>query len=303
MVNLYIQRDQIRWYWRAAATAAACLIFLGFIVFPSAWSEQSKVKFNTNFLTAFSICMLVLGFVTTCLLCWQCRNISFQLDVLFTPCLIASVLGLVNVAYNLVVNGAVWNSISIAAVTLAVTSTVAYSAAAIGAARSIDSIRKREARLRDPNTWHEDSSLLPEDEMTRQQLLRLLLKSDSDKPPSSGTNLSTFRIDIPDYRAEDEEERYLARPPSTYAGRSRSGSRTSADQHLSPSDYHLPSEHQSSSGYLSLGPTNPPSSPRRGRPPSRDMRRQEIETGQTRPEDVNLVPRINRVQTETWGPI
>ncbi|KAI9764795.1 MAG: hypothetical protein M1840_008064 [Geoglossum simile] len=222
---------------------------------------------------------------------------------LFRPCLIASSLGLVNVGYNLVVNEAVWNSVSISAVTLAVTSTVVYSAATVGAARSIDAIRKREARLRDPNTWHEDSSLLPEDELTRQQLLRLLLKSDSDKPPSSGTNLSTFRIDIPDYRADEEEEGYLARPRSTYAGRSRSGSRTSADQHLTPSGRRLPSDsHQNSSGHLSLSPGNPPSSPRRGRPPSRNMRRQEIEAGQARPEN-DLVPRIGRVQTETWGPI
>ncbi|KAH0541946.1 hypothetical protein FGG08_003578 [Glutinoglossum americanum] len=220
------------------------------------------------------------------------------------PSALACSFGLVNVAYSFAVYDTKWNTTSAAAVGLAAVSTTVYAIAAISTARSIDTIRKREARLRDPNIWHEDSSLLPEDEQTRQQLLRLLLKNDADKPPSSGTSLSTFRIDLPEYRVEDEEEVHPARPRSTYAGRSRSGSRTSIDHHLSPSDYHPSSDHHlSPTGHQGLSPGspgNPPSSPGRGRPQSRESRRQEIET---RPSDVNLVPRINRVQTETWGPI
>jgi hypothetical protein len=216
----------------------------------------------------------------------------------FSPSTFASSFGLINVSYNLAVNGTKWNTMSVAAVSLAIASTTIYLVATVSTARNIDTIRKRDARLRDPNTWHEDSSLLPEDELTRQQLLRLLLKGDADRPPSTDTNLSTFRIDIPEYRVEDEEDGYLARPRSTYAGRSRSGSRTSMDHHLSPSDHRVSptTPHIVVSG----NPGNAPPSPGRGRPQSRDMRRQEIET---RLDDVNLVPRINRVQTETWGPI
>ncbi|KAI9863361.1 MAG: hypothetical protein M1813_003803 [Trichoglossum hirsutum] len=265
------------------------------------------MKLNTNSISAFSISMLLLGFATTCLLCWKCRNWLFQLDAILIPSAVACSLGLVNVAYNCAVYGTTWNTMSVAAVSLAAASATIYSIAAVSTARNIDTIRKREARLRDPNTWHEDSSLLPEDELTRQQLLRLLLKNDADRPPSTGTNLSTFRIDIPEYRVEDEEEGHLARPRSTYSARSRSGSRTSMDYHLSPSDYIPPSDRRPSpTAPQTLSPVssgNPPPSPGRGRPQSRGTRWQEIETGQRRPEDVNLVPRINRVQTETWGPI
>ena len=75
-------------------------------------------------------------------------------------------------------------------------------------------------------TDSESAHLLPEDEQQRQQLQRLLLRTDGDKT-SPAASQSTFRIDLPEsLKCTQESNRintpYLTAPSNVYEGRSRS---------------------------------------------------------------------------------
>jgi len=113
------------------------------------------------------------------------------------PCLSSCIFGLFNVIYNLSIHrNSVprWNASSIVAVTLAAASTLIYLIFALITYRSIHTVRSRDAMHRHNS---DGEALLPEDEMQRQQLLRLLLHKDGKKV-SSEASRSTYRIDLPD---------------------------------------------------------------------------------------------------------
>ena len=114
-----------------------------------------------------------------------------------SPCLSSCIFGLFNVVYNINVHPSSvsrWNASSIVAMTLATVSTLVYLLFALITYRSIHNVRSRDAMHR----HHSDGeALLPEDEMQRQQLLRLLLHKDGKKV-SSEASRSTYRIDLPE---------------------------------------------------------------------------------------------------------
>ncbi|KAL8971420.1 MAG: hypothetical protein Q9183_001067 [Haloplaca sp. 2 TL-2023] len=68
-----------------------------------------------------------------------------------------------------------------------------------------------------PHSDGESYHLLPEDEMQRQQLLRLLLQRENDKKPSPDASQSTFRIDLPDNIRRMET--HLTTPRHAHAAR------------------------------------------------------------------------------------
>lgn len=113
------------------------------------------------------------------------------------PCLSSCIFGLFNIIYNINIQPTSvprWNASSIVAIILATVSTLIYLTFALITYRSIHAVRSRDAMHRH-NT--DGEALLPEDEMQRQQLLRLLLHRDGKKV-SSEASRSTYRIDLPD---------------------------------------------------------------------------------------------------------
>lgn len=113
------------------------------------------------------------------------------------PCLSSCIFGLFNVIYNISLHPSSvprWNASSIVAIILATVSTLVYLIFALITYRSIHSVRSRDAMHRHNS---DGEALLPEDEMQRQQLLRLLLHKDGKKV-SSEASRSTYRIDLPD---------------------------------------------------------------------------------------------------------
>lgn len=112
------------------------------------------------------------------------------------PCLLSCVFGLFNVAYNLNIYPSTiphWTAASISALILSTISTLVYLTLALFTFRKIHIVRSRDAMHRH-NT--DGEALLPEDEMQRQQLLRLLLQGDGKKT-STELGRSTYRIDLP----------------------------------------------------------------------------------------------------------
>ncbi|KAI4248849.1 MAG: hypothetical protein L6R40_000861 [Gallowayella cf. fulva] len=110
----------------------------------------------------------------------------------------------------------VWTSASIAALVLAALSSATYLTLTLITFRNIHIVRARDAMHRhhsDSESYH----LLPEDEMQRQQLLRLLLQRENSKKVSPDASQSTFRIDLPDSLRRMETQ--LTAPQSVYESR------------------------------------------------------------------------------------
>ncbi|KAL8675527.1 MAG: hypothetical protein Q9168_000039 [Polycauliona sp. 1 TL-2023] len=128
-------------------------------------------------------------------------------------------MGLINVLIRLGHNPgmqSIWDSSSIAAVVLAAVSSATFLTLTLITFRKVHMVRARDAMHRhhsDSESYH----LLPEDEMQRQQLLRLLLQRENSKKVSTDASQSTFRIDLPDSLRRMETR--LTAPQNVYESR------------------------------------------------------------------------------------
>ncbi|KAL9588884.1 MAG: hypothetical protein Q9203_002322, partial [Teloschistes exilis] len=109
-----------------------------------------------------------------------------------------------------------WSGASIAAIIVASISSAVYLTLALYTFRRIHMVRNRDAMHRH-NSGGESYHLVPEDEMQRQQLLRLLLQRENSKKPSPEAGQSTFHIDLPD--SIRRTETHLTTPRNIYASR------------------------------------------------------------------------------------
>ncbi|KAI9741730.1 MAG: hypothetical protein M1834_000116 [Cirrosporium novae-zelandiae] len=149
-------------------------------------------------------------------------------DAIVGPCLGSCALGLINTLISLGIQiSQPWNALNITALGLSAISTIAYTLASAYTYRRISTVRNLDGhRLRQSTSDEDRAVLLPEDELQRQQLLRLLLKRDSDRAPSPEVNKNTFRIDLPTPSSSySRVQGYLAAPFQNEM-RSTSGSST-----------------------------------------------------------------------------
>jgi len=145
-----------------------------------------------------AIIILVVGYVLSLVVAITCPSWVFQLDILQVPCLTSSLLGLITVLYNLSTHSATtqWTNFAIAAVVLSVVSTLVYTIAALLTFRKIHIVRARDAMHRHSPESSTDK-MMPETELQRQQLLRLLLQQEDAKKQSPDKNQQTFKLDWP----------------------------------------------------------------------------------------------------------
>ncbi len=173
------------------------LTLSSFLIFPSAFKQDSSLAISSKSATAAAIILLILGYALSLVTSLFCRSWIFQLDIIFVPCLSSSILGLINVLYSLSTHekSIQWNPSSIVALVLSIVSSVTYTAMALLTFRKIHIVRARDAMHR----YHSDSTdaMMPESELQRQQLLRLLLQQEDAKQQHPDNGQSTFKIDWP----------------------------------------------------------------------------------------------------------
>ena len=271
LFDLYTERDQTRWYWRFAAIIASLMIMIGyahhpqlsapgtnlsrFLIIPSAFPNSTSTTTSKNVMTIVSIILLALGYTLSSAIYFIVPSWIFHLDILFTPCLFSSVLGLLNVVYQLSTvpfpstDHNKYTTASILALILSTISSLTYLLITLYTAHLINHVRSRDSTNRSRRSDSESIHHLPEDELQRQQLLRLLMSREpSNKKPSLDTSQSTFRIDIPETlkfgsgnrdrsnnnttNNKPENANLLAAPQNMYegAGRSRSVGSTPSTQ-------------------------------------------------------------------------
>ncbi|KAL9019788.1 MAG: hypothetical protein Q9185_002932 [Variospora sp. 1 TL-2023] len=203
LIDLYMERDQIQWHWTLAASLSAAFIMTGFLLFPVSFpNNPSQVSSSRSYAIAAGVLMAI-GYVSSAVFALLRRSWFFQMDVVFVPCLLSSLLGLVNIAIALSIHHgteSLLNSSSLAALVLSIISSTTYLTLTLFTFRKIHIVRERDGMHRhrsDSESYH----LLPEDEMQRQQLLRLLQRENNNKnqkPSPANASQSTFRIDLPD---------------------------------------------------------------------------------------------------------
>ncbi|KAL6720491.1 hypothetical protein ACLMJK_002415 [Lecanora helva] len=193
LIDLYNEKDSTPWYWRTAATLSAFLIVLGFLIFAPATQSTSS---TSNKIAA--IVILALGYILSFIVAVVCKSWVFRLDILYIPCLSSSLLGLINVLYTLSLRNASlkWTSLAIAGVTLSAVFSLLYTIVALLTFRKIYIVRARDAMHRHQPESGGDG-ILPETELQRQQLLRLLLQQEDAKKSNADNQQQTFKLEWP----------------------------------------------------------------------------------------------------------
>ncbi|KAL9598077.1 MAG: hypothetical protein Q9219_004708 [cf. Caloplaca sp. 3 TL-2023] len=225
LIDLYIERDQTEWYWRLVAVVSAALIMIGYLLFPLSFPNNPPQWSAPSATGVVASVLLAIGYVSSAILLFVCKSWVFQLDVVLVPCLFSSLLGFVNVAVALSTHHgehSVINPSSLAALILCIFSTTTYLTLSLLSSRKIHIVRSRDAMHRnrsESGSYH----LLPEDEMQRQQLLRLLQRGNTSnkkaqKPVTSAeASQSTFHIDLPESLRRMETR--LTAPRNVYEAR------------------------------------------------------------------------------------
>ncbi|KAL8995413.1 MAG: hypothetical protein Q9169_004858 [Polycauliona sp. 2 TL-2023] len=220
LIDLYVERDQTKWYWRSAAILSAALIMIGFLIFPTAFPNNKTEDVSSRGAAIIAGVFLAIGYVSATVLSLTCKSWLFRMDVIY-------VLGHNHGKHS------IWDTSSSAAIVLAAISSATYLILTLLTFRQIHMVRTRDAMHRhhsDSESYH----LLPEDEMQRQQLLRLLLQRETSKKVSPNASQSTFRIDLPDSLRRMETR--LTAPQNVYESRENSNynSRSFSFSPLSP---------------------------------------------------------------------
>lgn len=204
-----------------------------FLTLPATFDSDPQLRVNKNVLSIFSVALLTFGLSTTALLCFACRNWSFQIESIFIPALTASTVGLLTIFYSFLISSRYyWNTAALLLTIAAAIATIIYSLLLFLTYRKVATLRSprnnRGIPLRSnsfdsgrpvfqdtsyqrnyiANMWpsalsspHHPPPEPPaqvsfsEDELTRQQMLNLLMQKPDRAPSPDPTQGSFNRIE------------------------------------------------------------------------------------------------------------
>ena len=201
--QIYTERDKIPQIWSAVGYGASSSVLLAFILFPSSNhfaaggdGEDGGTPRISPALPLISLILIILPAVILPILYYKYRNPSYRLDILCIPTLISSILGLINTLFRTLYNNnpplpppadaspgskSRWTPLPITALTL---STILILLSALTTTLSALAMH----RIRTANAYSyldgDDTDLLPEDEMSRRQFLKLLKDSQQQESAS-----------------------------------------------------------------------------------------------------------------------
>ncbi|KAH9870004.1 hypothetical protein J1614_006925 [Plenodomus biglobosus] len=237
-------REETSWYWRLVALTASWMIVAGYLLLPGLYAKDAQLKFSTAILSVFVVALLTAGYSFTALLCFACRDASFQAYSVFLPTSASSALGLISIVYNLFATRAYrWSNASIAGSVLSAAATVVYGSVFLWRTYQIFVARRPPpARIpySDPNFYTNyitneypmatrspsrppETTAYPytEEEGVTEQMKSLLRQRD----PGPSPNLkSTFQIALPvdaEQERRDRSQELVGTPELVYTDTSR----------------------------------------------------------------------------------
>lgn len=220
--QLYLEREQIPWYLKAATTVSTWFALAGYTLFVLVFtSEQDNIKVSRGVLTALASAFLVIGYAGAVAAFIFGRSLLFQLDNIYLPFLLTSVAGLIEVVANHSIHKKfpVSDAHIVGPLVIASITTIVFATLALLAWRKVNRVKmvgertgakmqkweiSRSGHYSDPTTATELLPMdIPEDEAQRRQLLRLLLAREQGMKmpspnPDRSSMYSTYRIDLPE---------------------------------------------------------------------------------------------------------
>jgi hypothetical protein len=240
LYDLYVERDATTWYFRILATAGTWLILAGYILFTFAATSNPKdiVAEKPTLIVAGAV-VIVIGHILTVLTYLFVASPLFRFDVVLIPTLFSSSIGFLAVLLHQGVhrNLSFDQPLVYLPLLFSVLGILVSATLALWTHRCIQRVRASDNRRRGHHNQYQDLPAwqmeatdsaavkllpdLPNEELQRQQLERLLFKQNTDRAPSLDTQSSTYRIDFP-FAENSNDERHLSVPSKN--GRIRSSS-------------------------------------------------------------------------------
>lgn len=199
-----------------------------FLILPT--PSTSSINISSTGALIAGILLLAPAYLISISVALLSKSWLFNLDILLIPCLCSGALGLINVIYTISIQKSVsWDLHLLLALALSVISLIAYGAAALLTFRKIYIVRMRDGMHRH-QAPASASKFLPETELQRQQLLRLLLQQQEQPKANVSPQLGseqTYKLDWP----ENQERNARRGTWNTMPGNPFSRSRRSSYNH------------------------------------------------------------------------
>ncbi|KAF7593849.1 hypothetical protein BBP40_010784 [Aspergillus hancockii] len=182
--------------WKFLAGLSSNMTLVGFLVIPLAFegAEKNSYKDKTGTIAAALALIGSASSLSFILFCAQYHKRTYLLHSVFLPNLFSNLIGLLNVLLNILCRNLLpLGRLEIVGAALAASFTVLYALSALGVyGRGIAD----EIRADEPDR---PTELLTEEEMQRQQLLRLLQENKSKKKLSPKVIQKTFHVKVPEH--------------------------------------------------------------------------------------------------------
>ncbi|KAK3044252.1 hypothetical protein LTS18_001781, partial [Coniosporium uncinatum] len=140
--DLYTERDAVSWYWRVIALAASWMILAGYLVLPSTFDIEPKLRFSKGVLSIIIVALLTGGYSLTALLWFAVRTPLFHAESIFLPALGSCTFGLLATLYCFATSSRYeWSTPAGITIALSVASSLGYGALLFFTQRKINQIR------------------------------------------------------------------------------------------------------------------------------------------------------------------
>ncbi|THC98299.1 hypothetical protein EYZ11_002232 [Aspergillus tanneri] len=183
-------REPVRSPWKFLASLSSNLLILGFLVIPLAFkSPTQEPASKVDSVVAAAVLIGIADALTLILICFQYDKRQYLVHSIFLPGLTSNLIGLFNVILNIVCRDLLPIG-QVEAASMGVACAFAF-LHAFGALWVYGRMVAEEIRV--PGSKH---VLLTEEEMQRQQLLRLL--QENKKSPRPKVTRKTFQVKVPE---------------------------------------------------------------------------------------------------------
>ncbi|RHZ64594.1 uncharacterized protein CDV56_108873 [Aspergillus thermomutatus] len=202
------ETDTVRSVWKFPAAIASTLSLVGYLMIPLVLEKpEDNPQINKTILTIAAMVLIGVAYALSfVLVCFQIDQRAYLLHSVFLPCLSSSLFGLFNIVFNILCRNILpMDNLGTIVVSLCCAFVFLYALGALW-------IYGR--TIADETRAHYSSAspiLLTEEEMQRQQLLRLLQRNGRKKRSSAKAVQKTFKVDVPEVVSPGKGwDRYMA---------------------------------------------------------------------------------------------
>ncbi|PLB48254.1 hypothetical protein P170DRAFT_476879 [Aspergillus steynii IBT 23096] len=185
--------EHVRSSWRFLASLSSNLLLIGFLVIPLAFESPTQEPVSkVNSVVAAAVLIGFADALVLILICFQYDKREYLIRSIYLPGLTANLIGLLNVILNILCRDLLpIGDVEAASLGLACSFAFLH---ALGALWVYGRMVAEETRMYGPKN---EAALLTEEEMQRQQLLRLL-QENNKKGTSPKVTQKTFQVKVPE---------------------------------------------------------------------------------------------------------